>query len=136
MKKYLFGSVAGGATLLITGFIIYIIIFQDSPTFIYGEGADACTRELIFPVIALMELFYGLLLTMIFSKWASISTFKGGLSAGGWIGVLIGLTFGMWMFATTTLINAGGIAYYAITIGVRFALAGGVVGWVLGKVRE
>ncbi|MCF8247043.1 MAG: hypothetical protein K9J37_18970 [Saprospiraceae bacterium] len=137
MKKQILGALAGGAALFITGYLIYIIIFQNDPSFIDGEGAAAGARNPpLFPVIILMEIGYGLLMTLIFSKWANISTFKGGLWPGAWLGFLIGMTFGMWMYGVTTLANVNGIFYYALTFAVRFAVAGGAIGWVLGKVKD
>lgn len=137
MKKQILGALAGGAALFFTGYLIYVVIFQNDPSFINGEGAAAGARNPpMYPVIIIMEIFYGLLLTLLFSKWAGISTFKGGFTGGAWVGLLIGLTFGMWMYGVTTLANVNGIFYYAITFAVRFAVAGGVIGWVLGKVKD
>lgn len=136
MKKHLLGALAGGATLFLTGYLIYVLLLPN-PSFAMGEGAQACMRTAFnYPMIVLMEICYGLLLTLIFNKWAGITSFNGGLSAGAWIGFLLGLTFGLWEFSVTTMTTAGGIFYEAITFAVRFALAGGVVGWLLGKVKD
>jgi len=43
------------------------------------------------------------LVTIIFQRWAGISTFKTGLKAGAVIGLLLGLATGLWLFSTTTL---------------------------------
>lgn len=132
-KKIILATLAGGATLFALGFLIYVLAFGDA-TFYKAEGAAAIEKNPIeFWAIILMELLYGLLLTLVFSRWAGIKTFAGGLKAGAWIGFLIGTCIGLEIFATANWILLSGVVFNALTFAVRFAIAGGVVGLVLGS---
>jgi hypothetical protein len=137
MKKQVYGAVAGGATLFLTGYLIYVIIFNGGPAFVNGDGAASASRSAtMYPVIILMEIVYGLLLTFILARQSGASTVMNGVIVGAWIGLLLGTTMGMWSYATTTMITINGIFYYAATFAIRFAIAGGVITWVLSKVKD
>ena len=83
-----------------------------------------------------MEVLYATLLTIVFSKWAKIGSFSSGAVAGLVIGAFIGACSTLELFATSELITLQGVVMAAVTFGVRFAIAGGVVGWFLGNSKE
>lgn len=131
VQKTLLASVAGLVALFGLGFVIYVLLFPEIPvtTDVMQEGYS----RNFFPGIIAFEFLYGLLLTIIFQQWAGIKTFNGGLRAGAVIGLLLGLCMGLWLFSTTSLYSANIVWWYAITFVVRFGVAGGLVGWVLGR---
>ena len=132
MKNKVLAVIGGTIALFGLGYLIYVIIFGDA-TFMLGSGAEAASKDLNIGVIILMEALYALLLTIIFSKWAQIKTFSTGAKAGFIIGLLVGLCGSLELYATTTLTTAEGIAYSGITWAIRWAVAGGVIGWLLGR---
>lgn len=131
VQKTLMATLAGFVGLFGLGFVIYVLLFPqiDVATDAMQEGFS----KNFFPGIIAFEILYGLLLTIIFQQWAGIKTFNGGLRAGAVIGLLLGLCLGLWLFSTTTLYSANIVWWYAITFAIRFAVAGGLVGWVLGR---
>lgn len=136
MKKLLIGTLAGGLTLFLLGYVIYIeVVAMPNPEFAQGPAAVAVNRET--PDIAYIiigELLFGFLLTYIFQTWAGISTPAAGAKAGALLGGVIALAFSLLMFGTTNIITIPGCLYEAVTWVVRWTVAGAVVAWVLGKV--
>lgn len=74
----------------------------------------------------------GCLLSYIFLKWANINSFGSGASAAAVIGLLMGLGFDLLMFATANVIDLTGMFVDVGASTVMHAIAGGVVGAVLG----
>lgn len=136
MKKLLIGTLAGGLTLFLLGYVIYVVAMPN-PEFAHGPAAAAANRET--PDIAhiiIGELLFGFLLTYILHTWAAISTPAAGAKAGALLGGVIALAFSLLMFGTTNIITIQGCLYEAVTWVVRWAVAGAVVALVLSKVRE
>lgn len=136
-NKILLAGLAGGIATFIGGFVIYGIGLRP---FFESHTTDAALKLVKEPMIwwAMIagNLVWGMLLAYIFGKWASISTFRGGAKAGALIGFLVALSSDLMMFSmndfsdiTATLVDP--LANAALT-----AIAGGVVGWVLGMKKE
>ena len=130
-SKMLIGGVIGGVVIFLLGFLIYGILMADSMT-----GAP-CMRDhdaVLLLWIALGNLFTGFLISYIYSKWASISTFGGGAMAGAILGLLGNLGSGCLMYGTTTMISGpSGILMEAVIGAIMWGIAGGAVGWWLGR---
>lgn len=129
-QKLLTGAIAGGITLFAAGFVIYVWLFGNSNIGMEPSAEGIMMDNIKFPTIILMELLYGLLLTMILI-WKGAGNFSSGLSTGALVGLLIGLTFGLDLFSTTNLVNFNYVLYSAITYAVRYGLAGGVIALVI-----
>lgn len=131
MKNKVLAVIGGTVALFGLGYLIYVVLGIGPAE---GENAAAVAGELNLPAIIGMEVLYALLVTIIFSRWAQIKTFGTGAQAGLIIGALIGACSTLELFATTTgLMSITGVVYAAVTFGVRFAVAGGVIGYLLGK---
>ncbi len=130
-SKVLIAGVLGGLTLFLIGYLVYGILLADSM-----EGAP-CMRsqdDLNILMIGVGNLFSGFLLAYIFSRWATISTFSGGAMAGAVIGFLMSAAYDFIMYGTTTCMD--GVTSILMDVGmttVMTAIAGGVVGWWLGR---
>lgn len=129
-QKLLIGTLAGGITLLAAGFIIYVWLFGNSNIGMEPSAEGIMLENIKFPTIILMELVYGLLLTIIL-LWRGAGNFSSGLSAGALVGLLIGLTFGLDLYSTTGLVNFNYVLFSAVTYAVRYGLAGGVIALVI-----
>jgi hypothetical protein len=129
-QKLLIGTIAGGITLFVTGFIIYVWLFGNSNIGMEPSAEGIMLENIKFPTIILMELVYGLLLTIIL-LWRGAGNFSSGLSAGALVGLLIGFTFGLDLYSTTGLVNFNYVLFSAITYAVRYGLAGGVIAFVI-----
>ena len=126
MKNKIFAIVGGTIALFGLGYLIYVVLGyrgHDEPGF----------TKLELPPIILMEVLYATLVTIIFSKWAQIKSFVAGAQAGLILGAFIGGCAELELFASTEFTDLNGIILGAVTFGVRFAVAGGVIGWLLGR---
>ena len=133
MKNKMLAVLGGTVALFGLGYLIYLVLFAGSDMH-FGSGSEnVISEEVNFGAIILMEVLYAALLTIIYSKWAQIKTFATGAKAGFIIGALIGACFILHLYATTNLTSINGILFYAITYAVRYSVAGGVVGWFLGR---
>jgi hypothetical protein len=129
VQKTVLATLAGFVALFGLGFVIYVLLFPEirfsMPT------ATGVLRE-YFPGIIAFEVLYGLLLTLI-CAWSGATSFNAGLRKGATVGIILGLCTGLWEYSTTTLFDANVIWWETLTFAVRFAVAGGLVGWVLGR---
>lgn len=130
MKNKIFAVLGGTVALFGLGYLIYVVLELNAQQ---GPLAEEVFTKLELPAIILMEVLYASLLTIIFSRWAQIKTFSKGATAGLIIGAFIGGCSALEVFATSELVNLSGVLLAAATFGVRFAVAGGVIGWLLGK---
>jgi len=132
MKNNVLAVLGGTVALFGLGYLIYVVLGYHAMN---GSGVEAiAAAEPNLPMIILMEVLYATLITMIFSKWAQIKTFSTGAKAGLIIGLFLGALPTLELFATTNdLTDLTGVVIGAVTFGIRFAVAGGVIGWFLGK---
>ncbi len=129
-QKLLIGTITGGITLFAAGYIIYMWLFGNSNIGMEPSAEGIMLENIKIPTIILMELVYGLLLTIILI-WKGSGNFSSGLSAGSLVGLLIGFTFGLDLFSTTGLVNFNYVLFSAVTYAVRYGLAGGVIALVI-----
>ncbi len=132
-KKVIMASLAGAVTLFLLGYIFYGVLLMDFFNNAAGSYASVYRQEPILWSIFLGELSMAVLLTIVFGRWASIKTFMGGLQGGAIIGLLVGLGMNLIFYGTTTLGTMTSTLVDPIISVIRLGIAGGVVGWVLGK---
>jgi len=129
MKNKILAIIGGTVALFGLGYLMYVVLeFHE-----LNEAAESVFTKLDYPYIILMEVLYATLLTIIFSRWAQIKTFSTGAKAGLVIGAFIGACSTLEIFATSELTSLAGVGMAAVTYGVRFGVAGGVIGWLLGR---
>ncbi len=75
---------------------------------------------------------WSLLLALLYSRWAAITTFKGGAIAGAWIMFLVALGANFFSYAGMDVMTMNAAIVDAVVNAVQGALAGGIIGWVLG----
>jgi len=126
MKNKILAIIGGTVALFGLGYLIYVVLD-------FRSHDPSAFTKLDLPPIILMEVLYATLLTIIFSKWAQIKTFATGAQVGLIIGAFIGACAELELFATTEYTDLSGVILGAVTFGVRFAVAGGVVAWFLGR---
>lgn len=133
MKNKILAVIGGTVALFGLGYLIYVI-----GGFHAQNGTDATSvfdfESLSLAPIILMEVLYATLMMLIYSRWAQIKTFSTGAQAGLIIGLFIGVCAILEVFAlTSNLVEISGVITAGVTFGIRFAVAGGVIGWFLGK---
>ena len=130
-KKFLMGAFAGGVTLFILGGVIYGWALNSFMV----ENSVITTAEPTMWSMVLSQLVLGGFIAYIFGNWAKISTFSGGAKAGALIGLFLGVGFGFDMYSMS-MMTLTFVMVDSILGAVRFGIAGGVVGYVLGRGKE
>ena len=123
MKNKVLAILGGTVALFGLGYLIYAVLPFN---FVTVENPN-------FPVIILMNVLYATFVTIIFSRWAQIKTFATGAQAGLIIGAFIGCCSALWLLGISDLVDFKSVISATITVGIRFAVAGGVIGWFLGR---
>ncbi len=132
-KKLLMGTVAGGVTYFLLGFIVYGILLADT----MAENTNPCSMraetDMVWWAMIGGNLGFGALLTFIFLKIGSVLSFGSGASAGAVITFLVSLSYDLMIFATTTMMTSPtSIAIDVVVSTAMGGVAGGAVGAVLG----
>ncbi len=132
MKNNILAVLCGTIALFGLGYLIYVVLGYHAWN---GSGVEAVAAEPInLTTIIIMEVLYATLITLIYSKWASIKTFGTGAQTGLIIGAFLGALPALEIFSTTNdLIDITGVITGAVTFAIRFAVAGGIIGWMLGR---
>lgn len=134
--KVLLAALAGAVTLFLLGWLLFGMLlapWYKSISTPEGIAAQRAPEEMLLWAIFLSNLVSGLLFALIFSRWASISTFRAGAIAGGIISLLIALSLDLGFFAFMKMwTNPAFLVVDPLANAVIGAIAGGVVGWVLG----
>jgi hypothetical protein len=129
------GTIAGGVTFFVLGFLLWGVAFAGV------FEANALSAGIMkdppdFVHLGIGQLGFGALLTLIFGKWANISTAMTGLMAGAQIGILMAIGVDLSFFGTMNIMNITGTFIDIALVTVQTAIGGAVVGAVLGMTKE
>ena len=122
-------AIAGGITLFLLGYLSYVVLLSD----FFAANGPAVQETPTYWAIAVGEIAFGALMAYVFSRWAGIKTFGGGFQGGAIIGALVALGTGLihhGAFGQLTLTAVGADTVVSL---IRFGIAGGVVGVILGR---
>lgn len=131
-KKFALGTVAGGVTYFLLGWLIYGVVLVKFMDANMGSATGVMKETPDFLWLIIGNLAWGALLTWIFLRWAGIKTFGAGAQAGLVLGLIMALAYDSMMYGTTNVMNMTGMLADVVVTTVMSAVAGGVVGWVLG----
>ena len=135
--RVLAASLAGGAALFLFGFVMYDVILG---TYMKGQMIQypgLMNEAPNFATLILANIVWAMLVSLIFDRWATISTFVGGLIGGAMITFFMGLYFDLMNVSFMNLFNSfTPVVVDVIAFTVIGALAGGVVGAVLGMMNK
>ena len=121
LKSFFLSGAVGAITYFLLGWLFYDVLFPE----IHGTNAEPCLL-----MIFLGCLFMSLLVSLIFNRWASITTFYTGLKAGFVIGLLYTLSINFLMYSSKEL-DTNFFVQLAIE-SIILAIVGGVVGYMCG----
>lgn len=132
--KVLLAALAGAVSTFITGWVLYGMVFRgffDANTM---EAARGVMRgENMIPWgIFVGCLAWSLLLALLYSRWAAINTFNGGAMAGAWIMFLVALGADFFSYSSMNVSTMTATLVDPFINAVQGAVAGGLIGWVLG----
>ena len=124
-KSFLLSTLTGTITYFLLGWLFYGILFPD----LYPPY-EQCQTSLVF--IFLGGLFYVSIFSLVYKRWATISTFGTGALTGLVLGFLYSVSMNFYMFSSKTLdIEHFVTDVFAATISA--AVMGGVAGLTIGK---
>ena len=130
--KVLGAAVAGGIANWLLGALFYLLLLGSYFGANHGDGVMKDPVEMHYIILGC--LFYGLLLAVIFDRWAGIKTLVTGAKAGAIIGLIAALAFNFWKLGDcyffTSLVPA---LVDTVVQTIMAAGTGAVVGWVLGR---
>lgn len=133
--KIIIGGLIGGVVLFFAGWVLYGMLFND----FFEANAGSATgvaRPMDGMVMWAMiagNLCDGLLLAIIFGRWANIKTVKTGFIAAFIIGLLTGLAWDLVSYATTNVANLTATLVDPIIFAVMSGLAGAAIGWYYSR---
>lgn len=132
--KTLIAAMLGGISSFLLGGFLYGFLFRSTLEGLAGSATNVWrpNDEIILWALLLGNLIIGYLVAFIFTNWAGISTFTGGLKAGAIIGGLYALGFDLLSYGTSQVFQLGGALLDVGLSIVIWALSSGVVGWWLG----
>jgi hypothetical protein len=130
-KKLILGTLISTIVLFVMGFFSFGFLLTDFFAAHYAPGYVKEAPDMIHLFIG--HLAGGLLLCIIFIKWAEIKSFNSGAKAGSILGFLFALMIDLILFSTTNSADITATLIDPIVVGINWAVGGGVLGWFLGK---
>lgn len=130
--KVLLAALAGGVASFLLGWLFYGILLEDFMKQNMMEGVMKDETSMGWGPLIVGNLAFGLLLALIYNRWAGISTFKSGAIGGAWVGLLMAFGYDMVSLGTSNVMNMTAALVDPLVSAVMTAIVGGVVGWVLG----
>lgn len=126
ISNFIAGTFVGTIVYYLLGGLAYGVLFTD----LYPQ--DDKMNHLF---IVLGCLFFVMLLTYIFTKWANISTWMTGAKAGAVIGLFYSLSMNFFMYSSME-VDYQNIATDVLINVVTAAITGAVIGIVLGMMNK
>lgn len=132
--KVLLAAVAGGVVTFLLGWLLYGIALKGFFDSNMGSATGVMRGEEDMQLWAVFvgNVAWALLLALLYSRWAGITTFSSGAMSGAWISLLMALGIDLIMYGTTNMSTLAATLVDPIVSAVMGAASGGVVGWVLG----
>jgi len=125
VKNFIIGGIVGGIVDFLLGWVFYGMLFTN----IYPQNPDT---KLEFIFLGCMT--FGFFISLIFTKWAGITSLVTGLKAGALIGLFYGLSMNFFMYSSQVvdykLLGLDTIVNILMGAGV-----GAAVAFVLGKMK-
>jgi hypothetical protein len=131
MKRMLFAAVAGGITFFLLGGLIYAVILGDFYKANLGSATGVMRELPIFWAMVVSQLGLSAVVTYVFLH-ANVATAAGGLRTGAVLGLLLGIAISFDLYSVTNWSNITVAFVEPFVSTVRTALAGAVIGRVLG----
>jgi hypothetical protein len=134
-KTRIMATLAGFVVLFMLGWLLYGMLLMDFFVANAGSatGVQKTEDEMVWWALIVGNILQSYLLVYIFGKWANINSFAGGLQGGAMIGLILGYAYDLIMYGTANIMNLTAALVDPLIAAVMMGLAGGVIGWVLGR---
>lgn len=134
-KSLILAAIAGSVSMLFTGFVFYAVLFDD----LFREGAVVMpgVMKQSPDVVWILTGQAGMgVLTTLMVSWRGKTSLLGGAQTGAIFGFLMAIGYDFAQYGTSNLWTLKAtLADPFITAGM-FAVAGGVIGWILGRAPQ
>lgn len=131
--KTMISGLLGGLTYFLLGWLIYGVLLKDSMGSDMPAGFMRADNEMVWWALILGNLGFGMAIAYILGSWSGVSTFVGGAKAAAMVAFLFSLGFDLIFYATATVMPLNGVVMDVLISTVMGAIAGGVIGWWLGR---
>jgi len=125
-KSIIYSTITGTIVYFLLGWLFYGILFTE----LYPSEEN---QSMLY--IFLGCLFYVLVFSIIFGKWASITTFKRGALAGALLGFLYAVSMNFFMSSSSCQLDIERFITDVIIATISSAIMGGVVAVTIGKTK-
>lgn len=133
-KKLLMGTVVGGITYFILGFLIYGMALMSTMAEYSNAACMRAETDMVWWAMIVGNFGFAALLTYVFLKAGNVNSFGSGAQTGLVLAFLVSLSIDLMVYATTTMMtNPTGIAIDVVASTVMGAVAGGVIGMIIGR---
>lgn len=137
IKKVTIAGIAGGVVAFFLGWLIFGILLMDFMSEHMNTTLNRPETEFIWWAMIASNLIWGITYAYIFNRWANVNSLAGGFGAGAIIAFLFCLAFAFSFYSMTTLYNdLTAVAVDVAANTVMGAVTGGVIGFVLGKIKD
>lgn len=134
-NKILLAGLVGAVVNFVLGYLVWGVALMGFMESNMGSASGVMRAEGDMQWIPLIlgNIAIGLLLAIIFGRWASISTFATGAKAGAVIGFLMACAYDLISLGTSHIMTPTGAIVDIVASTVVTAIVGGVVGIMLGR---
>ena len=135
IKKLSIGTIAGAVVFFLLGWLVYGMLLQDFMRHHLGNVGIIGRKEIKFTFLIAGYVLQGLLLTYILLK-ANVNSLAGGLVTGAVVGFLMAAALDLIMYGTSTILSKNGMMADVIAATAISAIAGAVVGALIGEKKQ
>ena len=127
-QRFLIATVIGGVSLFLVGSVVWGFVLANA------YPVSVVDREVpLILWLALSQLAWAAVLTVIIGKWPGASTPGGGFKAAAIIGFLTSVSVGLGFYAMMTLPVSVMTYVDPFLWAINFGIAGAAIGWWLGR---
>lgn len=132
-NKLLVGGLIGGVLFFLLGYLIWGLALQSTMEGSMMAGVNKPMEEFNWLFLVLGNLALGFLLAYVLTK-SNTSGFAGGATVGAVLGLLFAASFDFTMYGVSNIFTSMTVVFIDIVANVvAFAVAGGILGWWLGR---
>lgn len=133
-KRLVIGTLVGGLTLFVLGYLIFDLTFAAFYAANVGSAAGVARDAQLLWAVALGSLSYAALITLGIERGAATATLRAGVQVGAVVGFLLWCTTDFILYGITNIANLTRTVVDPLLELVRGGIAGGVTAVVLGKI--
>ena len=136
IKRFIIGTVVGGITLFILGYVIFELAFADFFAANAGSATGVWKDPQVIWAIALGTLSYSALITLAIGTRAGSTTIVEGLKVGAIVGFLMWFGADMIIYGVWNLSNLTATIADSLLELIRAGISGAVIAAVLAKIAD